>query len=181
MAETTIGCVAAVEYGQDSDRYVLIEETKSHKKGRLNLPGGEIEILKKRSGGFKAQEGLLACVSREIEEESGLKPDDVELRHFLGLFQYTRDSHMHLAFGALATGGELGAENKKKHPHVEAYSYEDIEELHAAGHLRSDRVIEVIRRAHGQTHGPARERVNFPSVAEFVSIFESDVLPRPQA
>lgn len=157
-----IGCVTVIEYPPGSDAFVLAEETKGHKRGRLNLPGGGLNGKREKG----AQESLLEAARREAREETGLT---VELTSFLGLFNYTEDGQLHVAFAARAIAGQLQASDE--HPTVESYTYEDIEAM-AAGtdeqgrQLRSERVIDAIRQFRSGPMLPL----------EYVRILDTDAL-----
>lgn len=137
MAQLKVGCVAVIEHPPDSDKYVLVEETKPHKRGRLNLPGGGIDLNVR--DGKPEWESIVKCPTREGREETGLK---IKLTGLLGLYEYRRDGQLHLAFGATAVNGVM--RESTKHPTVDAFPFDDVEAMHLNGRLRSDRVFELI-------------------------------------
>jgi 8-oxo-dGTP pyrophosphatase MutT (NUDIX family) len=137
MSKIKMGCVAVIEYPPNSDSFVLVEETKKHKRARLNLAGGGINYLKNEG----RWESPVECVKREATEETGLKVKPVG---YLDSFFYGRAGQLHLAFACVAIGGKMQA--SEKHPTVESYPFDVIEEtLVPGGYLRSNRVISLIQ------------------------------------
>jgi ADP-ribose pyrophosphatase YjhB (NUDIX family) len=161
MAERTLGVVTVIEHPPASDSFVLIEETKPHKEGRLNLAGGGLKSKNRKREG----ESIVAAALREAPEETGF--DEVELTGFLGLFDYSDDGKVQVAFAARAVCGEL--HSSPKHPHVESYPFHIIEDyLAPGGHLRSDRVVQAISQF--------RQGLVLP-VEAGVHMLDSDTLP----
>lgn len=158
MTERRLGVVTVIEYPPGSASYVLVEETKKHKAGRLNFPGGEPD------GEGPEEESILVTGPRETKEESGL---EIVLTDYLGTYDYRQDGKTQIAVAGLAIGGKLQASDK--HPTVGSYPLWAIEEhLAPEGQLRSERILELVRQHH--------EGYVLP-IEMALHIAESDILP----
>jgi 8-oxo-dGTP pyrophosphatase MutT (NUDIX family) len=131
MAETKVGCNNVIVNPDNPDFYLLIQETSPHKRGLFNLPGGSRE----------SRESLIECAVREAEEETGLLTEPIGL---LGLYEYHKVNQLHVAFASTVVVGEPTP--SEEHPIVEYFSFEDITRFNSEGKLRSERVLDAIRR-----------------------------------
>lgn len=124
-----IGCGIVLMQG---DKYVLVKEVRHEKAGYFNLPAGTVDI----------DEDLLQCITREAREETGA---EVTVEHFVGMYQTVIASGSNVIFavfaGSVAEGATLHSE---EHDIIQAFSYEEVEQLDKAGQLRSPVVLQAI-------------------------------------
>lgn len=135
-----IGCGMVLAQG---DNFVLVKESRvSAKHGLYNLPGGSLEL----------DEDLLACVKREVQEETGV---EVEPETFLGLDQTVlADGHNVLFFifsGRVKKGAVFKADDQAM---IQTFSWEQIVDMDVKGQLRAPNVLTSIKRY--------REGVSYP-------------------
>lgn len=144
-----IGCGMVLHQG---DSFVLVQETYGIKKGLHSLPGGTLEL----------QEDLIACLKREVKEETGV---DVAPDCFIGLYQYVlEDGHNILFF---VFGGEVAPDavfTSEEHEVIRAYTFDEIMALDKKGGLRASTVLQSIKEYRAGTRYP-------------LSIFDSQYLP----
>lgn len=117
---------------KQADRYVLIREIRHEKAGFYNLPAGTLEV----------DEDFVQCILREAKEETGA---DVELQHFLGVYQTVIGSGSNVVF--LVFAGEVADDavfQSDEHTDIQAFTYDEIAALDQAGKLRSPIVLKAI-------------------------------------
>lgn len=118
---------------KQADKYVLTQEVRHEKAGFFNLPAGTLEI----------DEDFMQCIRREAKEETGV---DVELQHFLGVYQTVIGTGSNVVF--LVFAGEVADDAvfaSDEHSVIKALSYDEILELDQAGKLRSQIVLKAIQ------------------------------------
>lgn len=136
---------AVIEYPVGSQKFVLVEETAPHKKGKINLPGGNKDPIDLT---------LFDTAIREVKEETGggdvndpsYNPAfglDVEV---VGLVptrpNKPKSNHISHFFAATAVGGLMRA--TAEHPVVDTYSIDEISTLLDDGLLRDRRVLDAV-------------------------------------
>jgi len=134
---------------------VLIKESK--KGNSFNLPGGGVDFIERGK-----TETFIQSAIREAEEESG---QEVVIDGFMGIDHILDERKIHITLAATAIGGFLRASNG--HPEVIAVTFNEIEQLHKAGRLRSERVLQ---RAHQYFKG-------FIYDLKLLQTMEKDVFP----
>ena len=68
-------------YSKDGEKLLLCRRTKDPYMGKYNLVGGKIE---------DGEEGIDAAY-RELEEETGISGDDIDLLHMMDFTYYNQD------------------------------------------------------------------------------------------
>lgn len=125
-----IGCGLVLRQGE---KIVLVQETRKEKHGLYNLPAGTLE----------PHEDLIACVTREVQEETGvsISPDC-----FVGVYQTVLEDGNNILF--FVFGGEAPADASfvsDEHEIISALGYDEIVSLNDAGSLRSAIVLQSIK------------------------------------
>lgn len=92
-------------YNQDCSKVLFCKRTKDPYKGLYNLVGGKIE---------KGEDGFDAAY-RELREETGLEPSQIELRHMMDFTYYNQDCYVEVYAGVLKSDVSLAEE---EHPLV---------------------------------------------------------------
>lgn len=116
-----------------ADKYVLIQEVRHEKIGFFNLPAGTLEV----------DEDFIQCILREAKEETGA---DVELQHFLGVYQTVIGSGGNVVFLVFAgSTAEAAVFASDEHTVIKAFTYEEVLELDTQGKLRSPIVLKAIQ------------------------------------
>ena len=114
------------------EKYILVQETQLAKAGLYNLPAGTLEM----------GEDFLQCIVREAKEETGA---DVQLSHFLGVYQTVMASGSNVVFLVFAGSVPAGAVFRSdEHEVIRAFGYNQITALAQAGKLRSPIVCKAI-------------------------------------
>ncbi|HJQ08294.1 MAG TPA: NUDIX domain-containing protein [Candidatus Saccharimonadales bacterium] len=117
---------------KQADKYILIQEVRHEKTGLFNLPAGTLEV----------DEDFTQCIQREAKEETGV---DIELQHFLGVYQTVIASGSNVVF--LVFAGQT-ADNavfaSDEHTVIKGFTYDEILELEGPGKLRSPIVLKAI-------------------------------------
>lgn len=90
-------------YSKDGEKLLLCRRTKDPYMGKYNLVGGKIE---------DGEEGIEAAY-RELEEETGISGDDIDLLHMMDFTYYNQDCVVEVYAGKLKREGEL---REEKHP-----------------------------------------------------------------
>ncbi len=115
------------------DKYVLIQEVRHEKAGFFNLPAGTLEV----------HEDFIACIQREAKEETGA---DIELQHFLGVYQTVIATGSNVVF--LIFAGKV-ADNvpfvSDEHTVIKAVTYDEVLELDRESKLRAPTVLKAIQ------------------------------------
>ncbi|MDQ1912772.1 NUDIX domain-containing protein [Paenibacillus sp. GD4] len=78
-------------YNRDEDQLLLCKRRKDPYKGLSNLVGGKIE----------AGEAGLEAAYRELEEETGITRNDIELRHVMDFTYYYQSCYVEVYAGRL--------------------------------------------------------------------------------
>lgn len=115
------------------DEYVLVQETRGKaKSGLYNLPGGTLE----------PHENIIDCVTREVQEEAGVV---VAPEFFVGLYQTViGDTDNVLFFIFAGQVAQTAVFQSEEHEKIQAYSFDEIVKLNAAGELRAPSVLQSI-------------------------------------
>ncbi|HUD05293.1 MAG TPA: NUDIX hydrolase [Candidatus Saccharimonadales bacterium] len=130
-----------IDFPQGTGRFVLVQETAPHKKGKLNLAGGTKD---------PGDRTLIDTAKREAKEETGgihsTIPDhgfDVVITGLIGVYAHEQHtSRLCVVFSAVAISGIMWASTE--HPIVDAYTIEEVDEFHDMGRLRDERVHHAI-------------------------------------
>lgn len=69
-----------IVYNKDKDRLLMCKREKEPYKGKYNLVGGKVE----------PNENEITAAYRELEEETGITKDDINLKHLMN-FNYIND------------------------------------------------------------------------------------------
>ena len=106
-------------------RFLLVQETKKIAAGLWNLPGGRLE----------PDETLLACLHREILEETGLR---IRPKGFIHVYDRPKDQEGAHCIQFLFLCGIVGGTIKTstQHPDIRFFSYQEIMEFEKKGKLR---------------------------------------------
>jgi ADP-ribose pyrophosphatase YjhB (NUDIX family) len=139
--ETTFSAHAVIEHPLGTRRFVLIEETATHKRGKFNIPGGNEDF-----GDFT----LIRTAQRETKEETGgensADPDDgldIAVNGLIAIYPHEkRPRHRIAVFSGSVVGGMMIP--TPEHPTVNAYSIEEIDEFYKNDLLRHPRVHHAI-------------------------------------
>lgn len=90
-------------FNKTEDKLLMCKRKKNPYKGLVNLVGGKIE---------KDEKGIQAAY-RELEEETSITSDDIELAHLLDFTYYTEDRFIEVYVGKLNKEVEVvGDENE---------------------------------------------------------------------
>lgn len=103
-------------------KFLIIQEGKSGRSGRYNLPGGHIDNT----------ETIAEAAVREVKEETGY---DVELTGFLGMYQSVfADKELSVA-GPVFLGKVVGGESQAsaEHPEVKWVTADELIAMAARG------------------------------------------------
>jgi len=92
-------------YNQDCSKLLFCKRTKDPYKGLYNLVGGKIE---------KGEDGFDAAY-RELKEETGLEPSQIELSHMMDFTYYNQDCYVEVYAGILKSDVCL---TEEEHPLV---------------------------------------------------------------
>ena len=92
-----------VVFNKNFEKVLMCKRTKEPYKGMYNLVGGKIE---------KENEGLNEAY-RELEEETNIKRDDIDLIHFMNLTYIKWDKELEIYYGILKNEVELIEEVNK--------------------------------------------------------------------
>jgi len=92
-------------YNQDCSRLLFCKRTKDPYKGLYNLVGGKIEM---------GEDGFDSAY-RELREETGLEPSQIELRHMMDFIYYNQGCYVEVYAGILKSDAVLTEED---HPLV---------------------------------------------------------------
>lgn len=87
-------------YNQQKDRLLFCKRMKDPYEGMYNLVGGKIE---------PGEDGLQAAY-RELEEETGITPADIELFHMMDFTYYNQNCCVEIYVGTLQRDVPLRAE-----------------------------------------------------------------------
>ncbi len=90
-------------YDQTGKKLLFCKRTKDPYKGKYNLVGGKIE---------PGEEGSHAAY-RELEEETGIKREQITLRHMMDFTYYNQNCYMEIYVGRLKSDVVL---REEKHP-----------------------------------------------------------------
>lgn len=116
-----------------AEKYVLIQEVRNEKAGFYNLPAGTLEV----------SEDFIQCIEREAKEETGA---DIELQHFLGVYQTVIASGSNVVFLVFSgTTEEEASFVSDEHIVIQAFTYEEVVTMDEAGQLRSPIVLKAIQ------------------------------------
>ncbi len=114
------------------DKYVLIKEVRGGKAGLYNLPAGTLEV----------DEDLLACITREAKEETGV---DARIEHLVGIYQTVIGTGSNVVFVIFAGSVPVGSVfHSDEHEVIENLSYDEIVALDQAGKLRAQTILKAI-------------------------------------
>lgn len=92
-----------VVFSQDKTKLLMCERTKELYKGQLNLVGGKIE---------KDDDNLNEAY-RELQEETGITKDDIDLVYFMTCNYHTLNKGLEIYYGVLNKDVELVEEVNK--------------------------------------------------------------------
>lgn len=92
-----------VVFIQDKTKLLMCERTKEPYKGQLNLVGGKIE---------KDDDNLNEAY-RELQEETGITKDDIDLVYFMTCNYHTLNKGLEIYYGVLNKDVELVEEVNK--------------------------------------------------------------------
>lgn len=92
-----------VVFNQDKTKLLMCERTKEPYKGQLNLVGGKIE---------KDDDNLNEAY-RELQEETGITKDDIDLVYFMTCNYHTLNKGLEIYYGVLNKNVELIEEVNK--------------------------------------------------------------------
>ncbi len=92
-----------VVFNQDKTKLLMCERTKEPYKGQLNLVGGKIE---------KDDDNLNEAY-RELQEETGITKDDIDLVYFMTYNYHTLNKGLEIYYGVLNKNVELVEEVNK--------------------------------------------------------------------
>ena len=92
-----------VVFNQDKTKLLMCERTKEPYKGQLNLVGGKIE---------KDDDNLNEAY-RELQEETGITKDDIDLVYFMTCNYHTFNKGLEIYYGVLNKDVELVEEVNK--------------------------------------------------------------------
>lgn len=92
-----------VVFSQDKTKLLMCERTKEPYKGQLNLVGGKIE---------KDADNLNEAY-RELQEETGITKDDIDLVYFMTCNYHTLNKGLEIYYGVLNKDVELVEEVNK--------------------------------------------------------------------
>lgn len=92
-----------VVFSQDKTKLLMCERTKEPYKGQLNLVGGKIE---------KDDDNLNEAY-RELQEETGITKDDIDLVYFMTCNYHTLNKGLEIYYGVLNKDVELVEEVNK--------------------------------------------------------------------
>lgn len=92
-----------VVFSQDKTKLLMCERTKEPYKGQLNLVGGKIE---------KDDDNLNESY-RELQEETGITKDDIDLVYFMTCNYHTLNKGLEIYYGVLNKDVELVEEVNK--------------------------------------------------------------------
>ena len=92
-----------VVFDKELKKVLMCKRSKEPYKGLYNLPGGKIE---------KEHDGLKEAY-RELEEETNIKKDDIELIHFMNLTYLKWSKELEVYYGVLNKDVELIEEVNK--------------------------------------------------------------------
>lgn len=92
-----------VVFSQDKTKLLMCERTKEPYKGQLNLVGGKIE---------KDDDNLNEAY-RELQEETGITKDDIDLVYFMTCNYHTLNKGLEIYYGVLNKKVELVEEVNK--------------------------------------------------------------------
>jgi 8-oxo-dGTP pyrophosphatase MutT (NUDIX family) len=141
--ETTFSAHAVIEHPRGTGRFVLIEETAPHKRGKFNIPGGNEDEEDLSS--------LPRTAARETKEETGagvnpIDPNhglDVVINDLIAVYPHEkRPKHRIAIFSGFVASGIMRPTSE--HPIVDAYSIEEIDEFYRNDMLRHPRVHHAI-------------------------------------
>lgn len=92
-----------VVFHKETDKLLFCKRTKDPYEGLYNLVGGKIE---------KGEDGFAAAY-RELEEETGITPSQIELYHMMDFTYYNQNCYVEVYVGTLNTEISL---REEKHP-----------------------------------------------------------------
>ena len=82
-------CIAV--YSADGERLLFCKRLKNPYKGLYNFVGGKIE---------KGEDGLTAAY-RELQEETGITKEDIQLSHMMDFVYYNQECYVEVYVGCL--------------------------------------------------------------------------------
>jgi ADP-ribose pyrophosphatase YjhB (NUDIX family) len=138
--EVIFSAYVLIDHPKGSGRFVLVEETSAHKRGKFNLPGGKED---------PGDPNLLSTAGRETKEETGgdnANPDDgleVEIDGLVNVYPHDRKPNGRIVvFSGFVIAGAMSPTSE--HPTVDAYPREEVVDLLAEDRLRHPRVLHAI-------------------------------------
>lgn len=112
-------------YNKDNDKVLMCERTKEPYKGKLNLVGGKVE----------ENETELQAAYRELFEETGIKKEDINLKHLMN-FQYDlTDMELEVYFGKLNKDVKLVEEVNKLYWINKSENFFDVNKFAGGGNI----------------------------------------------
>lgn len=122
-----------IVFNKEKDKVLMCKRQKDPYKGKLNFIGGKKE----------ANETLMESCYREMEEESGLTNNEVELNPFMSFMYYLLDYELYVVVGYLNEQVSLRAE---KNPLVWVDIHENFEDrLRFAGDGNIQHMMDVLK------------------------------------
>lgn len=84
-------------YSADEQKLLFCKRIKDPYKGMYNFVGGKIE---------PGEDGFLAAY-RELQEETGISKEDVQLKHMMNFTYYNQDCYVEVYVGQITTEVKL--------------------------------------------------------------------------
>jgi 8-oxo-dGTP diphosphatase len=94
-----------IVYNKDNTKLLFCKRTKDPYNGLYNLNGGKIEV---------GESGIEAAY-RELQEETGIMPQDIQLHHMMDFTYYNQDCYVEVYAGKITKDIKL---TEEKHPLV---------------------------------------------------------------
>lgn len=112
-------------YNQEEDKILMCKREKEPYKGKYNLVGGKVEL----------DEEELHAAYRELQEETGITNEDIELSHLMNIQYKISDMELEVYYGKLNKKVEVVEEVNKLYWIDKQENFFDVEKYAGEGNI----------------------------------------------
>ena len=112
-------------YNSAEDKLLMCKREKEPYKGKFNLVGGKVE----------ADEDELYAAYRELQEETGITPKDINLKHVMDFKYYNSDTELEIYAGKLERDVKLVKEINELYWVDKAEAFYNLDKFAGEGNI----------------------------------------------